>query len=220
MSQKRARSVEDDGIKVKYEKSKEFNFDSVRSGRASPGVTDLVLDVLRDMSACNRRGGVGGQVVKLSVREVYKWCLFGDTPRQIYDMFDSPKTIDPQSYAIKPEHKLLKDKMSETISAFFQEYLLYDKIHASVNRQNVCILSGSWILRCLIAFRCGICKMKMDKSIVLEDGTEISEIWYDNLPEREKTIFLENEVWFFFFKDLNGREEAQFLKCNKLYEVV
>jgi len=194
MSQKRARSVEDDDMKLKHKKSEGFDFESVRSGRASPGGTDLVLDVLRDMSACNRRGGVGGQVVELSVREVYRWCLFSDTPRDIYDMFDSPKTIDAESYAIKLKHKLLKDKMSETIAKFFQEYLLYDKIHASLNRQNVNILSGSWILRCLIAFRSEICTMKLEKSIVADDGTEIKDILYEDLSAREKMVFLEIKV--------------------------
>ena len=219
MSQKRARSGGGDEMKVKYEKSEGFDFDSVRSSRASPGPTDLVLDVLRDMSASNRRGGVAGQMVNISVHEVFQWCLFSETPQEIYDIFDSPKKMDHEAYSITPKHKLLKEEMSETISAFFQEYLLYDKIHASVNRENVNILSGSWILRCLVAFRLGICTMKLEKPIFADDGTEIKEILYDNLPSREKKIFLQNKVWFFFYKDLNGKEEAQFLKYNRQYDV-
>jgi len=104
--------------------------------------------------------------------------------------------------------------MGEILGAFFQQYILYDQVYASVNRRNIKLLTANEILRSLICFKDGTVAMKLAKPVVLMNGQQVTEILFSDLPSKERTIFLETKIPFFVLSDLNSAEESAYIKFN------
>jgi len=104
--------------------------------------------------------------------------------------------------------------MSEIVRAFFQQYILYDQVYASVNRRNFKLLTANKILRSLICFKDGTVAMKLAKPLPQMNGEQVTETFFLDLPSKERTIFLETKIPFFLLSDLNSAEESAYIKVN------
>ena len=191
-----------------------FDFVHVRKSHSVPGSSDKVLEVLRDMSNTHKRKSIDGHIIHITVGEFYNW-VFGDiTPEKKIDSFSEDVQFDANSYDAIFKNQPLTQKMSEMLSVFFQQYMLYDQVYASVNRLKIKLLTGSEMLRSLICFKQGIIAMKLAKAVPWIYDLEITEILFSDLPSKEQSIFLETKIPFFLLNDLNSAEESTYIKFN------
>jgi len=132
----------------------------------------------------------------------------------MFHVFDKHVQLDDNSWNATHNNRLTTEKMSESIGAFFQQYILYNQVYTSVNRLKIKVLTGGEMLRSLICFRHGICAMKLAKAVPWTNGKKITEILFSDLPSKERTIFLETNIAFFLFNDLNSAEKSAYIKWN------
>jgi hypothetical protein len=214
MSQKRARCLQSPVSQQDSNNQPSFNFDHVRDSHSAPGTTDAVLEVLRNMSNTHKRNSKKGHIIHITVNEFYEWLLSDVTPKKFIDCFSEEVVLDDESVFEVFKNLSPSLELSETMGAFFQQYLLYDRVYASVNRRKVKVLSGSKMLRSLMCFKHGVIAMKLAKAVPCDHGPEITEISFSDLPSKERSIFLETTIPFFVFSDLDSAEECEYIKIN------
>ena len=216
MTHKRARSMSSENEEIEHVA---FSFDSasLRLGIPVPGATTNILEMLRNMSVCEKNMSDEGIPFHVSVHAIVSWYRYGRTPSNVVEEFGRDIYLDYHN-AIWPSvvmHFDVSEKMSHTVSALFQGYLLYDKLSLSINRDKMTILSGSWLLQCVVSFVCGDCRMDLAEPVIGDDGRKIESILYEDLPRREKFIFDNTSLHCFCFSYLNDLNEKQFLKMNQ-----
>ena len=214
MSQKRARRIQTSDSEDYCNDVPSFDFLHVRESHSVPGTSDRVLEVLRDMSTTHKRISTDGHIVHVTVNELYNWVMNQKTPEKFIHCFGEGVLFDAFSNVDMLMHLPKKLEMSEMIGAFFQQYLLYDRVYTSVNRLKIKILTGSELLRSLICFKNGTVAMKLAKAIPWIHDAEITEILFSDLPSKERSLFLETKIPFFVFSDLNSAEESEYIRIN------
>jgi len=214
MSKKRARFSDSPVPEYESDHDHSYDFVNVSKSHSVPGATDELLEVLRDMSNCHKRKSTEGHISYITVDEFYQWVFTDITPEKMFNIFGENLQLDEDSSYATLRNQPRTQTMSEILGAFFQQYILYDQVYASVNRRNIKLLTANEILRSLICFKDGTVAMKLAKPVVLMNGQQVTEILFSDLPSKERTIFLETKIPFFVLSDLNSAEESAYIKFN------
>jgi len=214
MSKKRSRFSDSAAPECESDNEHSFDFANVSKSHSVPGATDELLRVLRNMSNCHKRKSTEGHIIYITVDEFYQWVFTDVTPEKMFNIFSENLQLDDDSSYATLRNQPRTQTMSEIVGAFFQQYILYDQVFASLNRRNIKLLTANELLRSLTCFKDGTVAMKLAQPVSRIDGEQVTEILFKDLPSKERNIFLQTKIPFFVLSDLSSAEESAYIKFN------